>query len=360
VTLLKLRGIPIRAHWTLALGLPFFAWIMASEYFGTTSEGWAWGAALAVALFVSVTLHELAHSLVALRLGTSIREIILLPIGGASVMTTPPREPKSEFLIAGVGPLASLALGVVLLGSAAVAGIPWTSPSNVPHAQGFVLAAGYLNATLGLFNLLVPAFPMDGGRVLRALLSRRLGLARATTIAATVGRGLAVLMGVAGVAGGGILLVLIAVFVWGGASTEEQAVRVTTTLEGVRLADIMTRDPVTVDPSATLDEALRLMLESKHVLLPVVMDERPVGVVTSTDIARVPPPERATVKVAEVAQANVTTRAGEEAASSVLPGVVETGLVAVVDAAHRLIGIVTPTDIARSVQLLGITQRAST
>lgn len=353
VTLFAYRGIPIRAHWSLALGLPFFAWVMATRYFGTTAEGWAWGFAVAVGLFASVTIHELAHSLVALRLGTAIREIILLPIGGASVMVSPPRDPRSEFLIAVVGPLASLGIGVSLVGSALAFGIPLANPASVPPAYGFVLATGYLNLSLGLFNMLLPAFPMDGGRILRAALAQRMGIDRATGIAASMGRALAVLMGLLGIIGGSILLVLIGIFVWAGASAEERSVRITSTLEGVHLSDVMTREPAVVDPSATLDQALGIMLETKHVALPIVDAGRPIGVLRSEDIARVPPPERRITRVGELPPHDLLKRPGDEPAAAVLSTVLEAGLIAVVDASDRLLGIVTATDIMRTVELLG-------
>lgn len=357
LTLVRFRGVPIRAHWTLLLALPFFAWVMTTQYFGITPEGWTWGFALAITLFASVTVHEVAHSLVALRRGVEIREIILLPIGGASIMTTPSHDPKTEFLIAGVGPLVSLILGAGLLGAAIVLGIPLTTPASVPPAEGFVLAAGYLNVSLGLFNLLVPAFPMDGGRLLRAFLAHRLGLDHATRIAASVGRGLAVLMGIGGLLGGNLLLLVIAVFVWSGASTEEQAVRVTTTLEGVQLGDVMTREPATVSPTASLDDALGIMLETKHVVLPVVAHDRPIGILSSDDIAAVPPAVRRTMTVADLPPRDVPKRSADDPAANALPTIVESGIIAIVDASDRLLGVVTPTDIIRTVQLLGAAKR---
>ncbi|HVM44728.1 MAG TPA: M50 family metallopeptidase, partial [Candidatus Thermoplasmatota archaeon] len=143
----SVRGIPIRLHWTLLLALPFFAWLMATAYFGTDPAGWAWGAALAVALFASVTVHELAHSLVALRRGVRIREILLMPIGGVSVMETPAREPRAELAITIAGPLSSLLLGAAALVAALALGVPIGLPRDVPRAPAFLLLVGYLNLT---------------------------------------------------------------------------------------------------------------------------------------------------------------------------------------------------------------------
>lgn len=352
LTVARVRGIPIRIHWTLVLALPLFAWLMANAYFGgTTATGWLWGAALAAGLFLSVTIHELAHSLVALRRGVPIREIILLPIGGASIIEEPSRDPRVEFAIAIVGPLASLGLGALLLAAALLLRIPIAVPSTLPAPAAFLLSAAFLNIMLGLFNLLVPAFPMDGGRVLRAALATRVGMLRATQLAAALGRGTAVLMGLAGLLIGNILLILVAFFVWSGAKTEEQAVVVTTALDGYTLDDIMTREPATIPADATVAQALDIMLETKHLALPVTHDGRPVALLTAEQISRVAAAERPTVSVSAIAAPGVKTHEPREPAPDALQDVVTAGLVAVVDATGRLLGIVTPTDIARTVQL---------
>jgi Zn-dependent protease len=172
-------GIPIRVHVTLVLILPFLAWHL----------GWVSACLLAVVLFGSVALHELGHSFVCLRTGCRVREILLLPIGGAARMESVPRRPRDELLMAIAGPAVSLVLGGVFL----------TAGFTLPvghHSLLFGLGdrtinvlqeIGGMNIGLGVFNLL-PAFPMDGGRVLRAALTPRFGRLRATRIATRVGR----------------------------------------------------------------------------------------------------------------------------------------------------------------------------
>ena len=181
--IVTVAGIPIRVHWTLILIVPLLQWNL--DLNAPAALG------IAVGLFASIVLHELGHSLVAIRSGCRVREILLLPIGGAARMESMPRRPLHEFLMALAGPLVSLAL-------AAGCWYGWTQlrgSTLVQHRAGLWLCAVlqllcYLNLGLGVFNLL-PAFPMDGGRVLRALLTPRLGYLRATHIAARIGRTLA-------------------------------------------------------------------------------------------------------------------------------------------------------------------------
>lgn len=226
----QVRGIDIRLHWSFLLVLPVFAYLIARAYFAepigdaTPSAGaWAWGAALAIALFGSVLLHELGHSLVATRNGITVRHITLLPIGGVSAIPQPPRDPGLEARYTIAGPLVNFALaipfGVLAWALTAGAVFPiW----DLPDPIAFLAWTAILNVFLGAFNLFLPAFPMDGGRLLRALLARRMRFERATVIAARIGQGLAVLMGIAGFLLGNILLILIAVFVGFGAAAEAQ------------------------------------------------------------------------------------------------------------------------------------------
>jgi Zn-dependent protease len=179
--IVTVRGIPIRLHFTLVLVLPLLPW----------RQGWLFAPALGVGLFASIVLHELGHALVALRYGCGVREILLLPIGGAARLEQMPRRPRQEFWMALAGPGVSLLLGAVLLAPVFLdywGALPWNTPLGLLR---FLATAGALNLGLALFNLL-PAFPMDGGRVLRAALTPRLGAVRATRVAAFVGRGLAV------------------------------------------------------------------------------------------------------------------------------------------------------------------------
>jgi Zn-dependent protease len=217
----KVRGIPIRVHLTLVILLPFLAYDFADAF---TSNPLFWGLLAALVLFTSVALHELGHSLVAIAKGYPVRDILLLPIGGIAQLARIPERPRDEFAVAIAGPLVSLALfgglftlghGDTLLGSRAFA--------------DFCLLLGYINLSLCLFNLL-PAFPMDGGRILRALLTPRKGRLEATRIAAKLGKicalvfGLIGLFGLPGVIPSNLMLVIIAVFIYISASAEYRQV----------------------------------------------------------------------------------------------------------------------------------------
>ena len=181
--IVTLWGIPVRVHITLLLTLPVLVWAM----------GGIQGVWVALALFGSIVLHELGHSLVARRKGCVVREILLLPIGGAAQIENLPTRPMDEFLMAIAGPMVSFALFAVLSfgGGFLPHARNWPLPGTAGGAINGVQAIGLLNLSLGLFNL-IPAFPMDGGRVLRAALVPRLGRLRATRIAMRVGRFLAV------------------------------------------------------------------------------------------------------------------------------------------------------------------------
>ena len=213
----RIAGIPIRLHASLLLFLPLFAWS-----FGSVGTGWevvAWGCVYAVALFACIVLHELGHSLVARRQGAVILDILLLPLGGVARIAGMSSRPRDEFAVAAAGPAVSLALG-----AAGWLAAPYLSGINL--CLGVVTdSLGYMNLWLGLFNL-IPAYPMDGGRIFRALLSPRLGPIRATRIAATVARVVAVLFAVRAVwpwfHGGQvrIFLLLIALFVYQSATAE--------------------------------------------------------------------------------------------------------------------------------------------
>lgn len=204
----NIKGIPITLHWSLGLivlllvldwGLP--------------------GVVAGLLLFGSVLLHELGHSLVARRLGVPIRGITLHLLGGAAVMERHPERPREELWIAAAGPAVSLALGLLGLAVLALSGLPWD-----PRGAGFGALVPYfafLNLAMAIFNL-IPALPMDGGRILRAYLSPRYGDLRATRTAARVARVFAASFVVGGLFAGSFALPLIGLFVWVLARQEEK------------------------------------------------------------------------------------------------------------------------------------------
>jgi Zn-dependent protease len=219
-------GIDVRVHWTFFLLLLYFAFV------GYRGAGNLVGAlatvAVIVALFACVLLHEFGHSLVAQRLGIEIPDITLLPIGGIARFKTLPEKPMDEVKIAVAGPLVNVVLAPIFFGMGIALG---ADPLNIGSPVGgfgsvgrFFVYLGYVNVALVLFNML-PAFPMDGGRVLRGLLASRLGAVRATDIASAVGQLFAAVFLVLGILGGNFIVVLIALFIFFGARTEAEMVR---------------------------------------------------------------------------------------------------------------------------------------
>jgi Zn-dependent protease len=189
--LFRLLGFRIGAHWTLPIALAVAGF----------SFGGVWGVLLAATLFASILAHELGHAVIARRLGVPIAGIDLHMFGGVAKMAAPPRSPNDEIAIAIAGPIVSLALAGALLGAHALAG------------GGVLLWLGSANLMLALFNL-VPALPLDGGRVFRALLAKRRGLYRGTLTAVRVARVFALLLGVSGLFSGQLMLVFLAVLIW--------------------------------------------------------------------------------------------------------------------------------------------------
>jgi Zn-dependent protease len=208
----RIAGIPIRMHWSFLLLLGFVAFVEWPGGLAAEAAGAIWIAAL----FAFVVVHELAHCLVARRRGGSVIDILLLPIGGMSRMDHIPAAPADEAAVAAAGPATSLALGALLLAIGAAAGSSLWPPTLI--AGSWWARLGWLNLLLGAFNLL-PALPMDGGRVLRAALTHGRTRARATRIAASVAHVVAAGLVLAGVFWD-FWLVFIGVFVWLGASGE--------------------------------------------------------------------------------------------------------------------------------------------
>ena len=219
IKLFSVRGIYIRMHVTFPLIL-----IWSALQFGLISrggwEGAIFGIVATLLLFVLVVLHELGHSIAAQYYGIEVKQIVLLPIGGVAQLTRMPEKPIQEFVIAIAGPLVNFGLAIVLALTALATGLELgigdmlftfsqLAGANMQSVFAYVFIS---NLFLGLFNL-IPAFPMDGGRVFRALLATRVDYARATSIAVTIGQGIAWLMALWGLLGGGFFIIIIAVFI---------------------------------------------------------------------------------------------------------------------------------------------------
>jgi Zn-dependent protease/CBS domain-containing protein len=238
---------------------------------------------------VCVLLHEFGHSLVAQRLGIEIRSITLLPIGGVSNLESLPEKPADEVKITVAGPLVNVVLAPIFFGVGLLLGAVPRVPADLFTGIGsvgqFFFYLGYLNIVLAVFNLL-PAFPMDGGRILRALLATRLGAVRATDITSAVGQFFAVAFFLIGLIGGNILLALVAVFIFFGASGESQMVRQRELTRGLSVSDVMGTKPrtETVTPYHTFGQVLDSVIHGYQEDFPVLDDGKLVGMITREEI----------------------------------------------------------------------------
>lgn len=353
----KIMGIPIKLHITFLLILPVFGWVFANntQRFGFNdveplSLRYALGMAAALLLFTCVLLHELGHSYVAKKHGTKIQSITLFLFGGVSSMEEIPKDPKVEFKMALAGPSVSLLIGSILII------IHELFKTDSPYLR-LIWLIGYINIVLFIFNL-IPAFPMDGGRVLRAWLAGRMSYMKATHAAVGIGKMFAIFMGVFGFlnaiqGGGGFWFILIAFFIYIGASEEEKSTEISIVLEDVKIKDIMSDKVKTVPSGMSVEELVEFMFRFKHMGYPVVDDTEVKGIVTFTDVQKVPREERKNVTVSQIMTKKlITLRADDDAMSGLkLMTMNNIGRIIITDE-NKIVGIVSRTDMLRSVQLL--------
>jgi Zn-dependent protease len=367
----SLFGIPVLLHWSFLFAIPLFAWIIGTDISISSSfvfdvigmpgadtslitQGWTpyiLGTIVSLALFFCVLVHELAHCVVALRRGIRINSITLLILGGVSSIENELPDPRDELPMSLAGPLTSLGLAI-LSWAVVIVGIPLI-PS--PPVAGLVIFLfGYLailNLILFVFNLL-PAFPMDGGRVLRAWLAKRMPLPRATKIAADVGKVFAFIFVILGLFSLNFILVIIGVFIYLGADQEFYAVRSTVLLRDVAVGDVMSRNLITITPGMPVPEVIRLMYATKHLGFPVLDGEALVGMVTLEDVHRTSEIDRDAKQVKDIMARNLITLPPTAMLSEAfrLMSRHNIGRIPILEG-DRLTGIVTRTDILKVMEL---------
>lgn len=307
----SIRGIPIRIHFTFLLVLPLLAFLFSRVFRDAArlaevppeelGNPFLWGLGIALALFFSVLLHELAHSLYALRKGGKVRDITLMMVGGVSQITEMPRESKHEAVMAFAGPALSIGLGVGLYGL-------YVALAETPtfQVQFALFYLGALNLFLGFFNLL-PAFPMDGGRILRALLVKRKGMVRATEISSRVGKVFAIVFGLWGLVTFNVLLMLIAVFVYAGADAEKRSVLMRELIGDARVRDLMSPHAASISADTTVYEAAGIMVRERRTAIAVTRDDQVQGIITLDGIQKVPSERRLQMHVGDIATDAPTT-----------------------------------------------------
>lgn len=288
-------GIPIELHITFILLMAFvFAFTFPQLYFFV----------LILFLFVFVVLHELSHSWVARHYNIKVRKIVLYPIGGVSEIEEIPENPRIEWRMAIAGPLASFVIGAVLLALNQVITIETPVVSGLEVTNSFLFTLGFLNLLLGAFNL-IPAFPMDGGRVFRALLAQRMKYSDATKYAAFVGRVLGMLMAVFGIFYN-IWLTITGIFIYIGASEETESTIVSTTMARVRVKDVMHSEAAIAKPETTLAEALEIMFKARYHDILVEKDGVLQGIVTWNEVVKVRPEQRNQLHVEQLPVRNLS------------------------------------------------------
>ncbi len=274
-----LSGIGVYMHLTFLLLLAWWAyhaWSQTNDAGKTLIE-----VLLLLAIFGCVVLHELGHALMARRFGIRTRDITLLPIGGLARLERMPDDPKQELWVALAGPavnvLIAAALSVWLVAADILVPLQRLAAPGSPLLQRLLL----INIFLVVFNL-IPAFPMDGGRVLRAMLATQMEYTRATQIAAVIGQGFAFLFGFIGLLSGYPLLLFIALFVWIGAAQESSMVQMKTALSGIPVGRAMVTEFEVLAPDSPLAAAVELTLRTAQKDYPVIEDGRLVGILTQS------------------------------------------------------------------------------
>lgn len=344
----SIAGIPIRVHVTLLLLL---GWIATSYWLGGLGpRASATGLLLLVAVFAIIVIHELGHALMARRFGVRTREILLLPIGGIASFEGMPEQPSQELAIALVGPAINLVIAAVLWLVLAISGTSYAPGAAPTTGQAFAAQLLWINLVLAGFNLL-PAFPLDGGRALRALLSLRLDRERATAIASTVGQVLAAVFVVFGLFFN-VWLVVIGFVVWLGAQQERELVRIRSSLVGVPAREVMSRRLETVDVDEPIADAAKRMVNAGTPVLPVMDQGRIVGALTRTDVAAALRSLGPDARVARAPRHPVVRVSPNESLAQVLDDLeaAPDGIAVVFDG-ETPVGLVTPDQLATYVAL---------
>lgn len=335
------RGTVIRIHLTFLLLL---LWIAGTGFAAGGTQAAIASTVFVCLLFLCVLLHEFGHVFAARRYGVRTPDITLLPIGGVARLERIPEKPQEELVVALAGPAVNVVIAALLF--LVLGGIPPMQAAAELHSpgQGILERLAWVNVTLVLFNL-IPAFPMDGGRVLRAFLAWRMGYVRATQRAAAVGQGVAFLLGLLGLFGGNPLLVFIALFVYLGASSEAHAVQMREVGRGIPAADAMITRFETLSPAARIEDAVALLIATTQREFPVVDGGGALrGVLTREAMIQALKEQGPEAPVLEAMTREIPLVRARQCLADAMEALQQTQApaVGVTDAAGRLVGLVTP------------------
>ena len=366
----RIFGIPIRIHISFLIILPVFVWAFSTSDgtilglelgFGALESSdetrYLLATAAVLIFFATIVAHELAHSYVAMRHGVKIRSITLMIFGGVASMEEIPKKPREEMTMALAGPLTSLAIGLGAYGARYALGY-WDGDQLTQDGLSALLGIiSFYNILLAGFNLL-PALPMDGGRVLRSILAMRMDHIDATRKAAKVARMVAISMAIVGVYYGNFFLIFIALFVYMGSKEEEEATAVSDSLEGVTVGQLMNRNVNTVPPTLSVRDLLDLMFTTGQRGFPVV-DHRVVGIVTIAEAQKVPGDVAGMTMVMDIMKRDIATARAETEAAAALRLMADkrAGLLIVVDPTDMILGVVTAKDILKMAEVMAARRR---
>ena len=337
------KGTTIRVHLTFLL---FLVWIGGTHYMRGGAAAAAAGVLFMALLFTCVLLHEFGHVAAARRYGVQTPDITLLPIGGVAQLERIPEKPGEELVVALAGPAVNVAIAALL--ALALGGVPSAGDGMAVENPGMGLLARlfWVNVSLALFNL-IPAFPMDGGRVLRALLAYRLGYTRGTRIAASIGQAVAFGLGLLGLFGNPLLL-FVALFVYMGAASEASAVQLREAGQRMIASDAAVTRFDALSPSSTVEDAVESLLRTSQHEFPVVDGAgRLRGVVTREDMIRALREQGADTSVLDVMRRDIPVvhhRQPLDEALRMLQGG-KLPAIGVVDADGKLLGLITPENV---------------
>lgn len=347
--LFSVGGTELQVHWTFFLLLLWFGGV---QWLSTGPEAALFAVVFIVLLFVCVVLHEFGHILTARRFGIRTPTITLLPIGGVASMERMPEKPGQEVLVALAGPAVNVVIALLLI--ALLGGRLDISDLDLTQNPGtnMVSRVAIANVALVVFNL-IPAFPMDGGRVLRALLAMRMGFVRATRTAALVGQMFAIFLGFVGLFGNP-LLILIAVFVYLAATAESQYVEMRSLARGYLARDAMitTFEPLT--PTSTADDAAALLLRTTQQEFPVLdSGSRLLGIVTRDTLIEALRDRGGNTPVTEFMHKDVPIVTGNSTLENAIQTLQQKGAraIAVIGSDGRLAGFITPENFSEMVMI---------
>lgn len=352
----RIAGIDVFIHSTfflLIIWIGFSYWVTQNSISAVLN-----GVVFILLLFLFVLLHEFGHSLAARKYGIATRDITLLPIGGLARLERMPKEPKQELWVALAGPLVNFVLAILLFGwlllTDGLGGIVNTTVTQGSLIQRLAI----VNLTLLLFNL-IPAFPMDGGRVLRAFLAMRMEYTRATQAAATIGQGFALLFGLIGILTNPMLL-FIAFFVWIGASQESSSVQVREAISGIPIRRAMLTQFQTLDYNQRLSDAVDAILTGYQQEFPVMKGDEMVGVLTRSALVRGLAKDGPTANIAGVMDENFITADANDMLERVSERLQNCGCHSVpVFENDRLVGLVTMDNIGEFLMIQSALKRSS-